>query len=77
MTSIMAMGLRIGVPIGSFDGISCSTVFVTATFVPDLNGEPRKEAFLEPPPSGEPKIDIFLEEGDARKEARLIEEVMR
>ena len=78
MTSVVAIGLRIGLPIGRLEGISCSIVFATAIFAVDLKGEPRKEAFLEPPPSGEPKSDEFLlEEGEPRIEVRLSEEVMR
>ena len=55
------MGLRIGALIGWLDGVSCSIMVPTATFWDDLKGEPKKGAFLGPPPAaGEPKIDELL-----------------
>ena len=72
------MGLRIGLPISRLEGISCSILFATAIFVADLKGDPRKEAFLEPLPSGDPNNEFLLvEEGEPRMEVRLSEEVMR
>lgn len=85
MTSVIAMGLRMGALIGSSDGVSCSIVVPTAIFWDDLKGEPKKEDFLGPPPAGQPKTDELLPDlrGEVPKEARVclieapIVEVMR